>query len=272
MNLARMSLVALVAAACAADDSGTVLEYAPPPGRSVRVETIFEDGATAVRVIATALDGTVAEDAERAPEVMALARAEPAHPCDDDAFTPLEFRVGFALSWSFEARSTTNALEVDAVEAALERGSAAVTRSRNVCDLDDELTALDVYAGRTQLRAGVDSGGGCTIPDGENVVSFGPLPDGVLAIGCTWLAPDGMVTEDDVRLAAHGAWYTSRPEPCDGAFGIESVVAHLRGHTFGLGHVSAASHGNLVMSDTVRGCVAEARLGLGDVLGLREKY
>jgi hypothetical protein len=61
---------------------------------------------------------------------------------------------------------------------------------------------------------------------------------------------------------------------CRGSYDLQSTVTHERGHTFGLGHVSESSHGNLTMSDRSNGpCQSSERsLGRGDVLGLGNKY
>ncbi len=59
-----------------------------------------------------------------------------------------------------------------------------------------------------------------------------------------------------------------------GRYDVESTMTHERGHTFGLGDVSEASHPNLTMSSKSNGpCqTSERTLGKGDAIGLNRKY
>ena len=70
--------------------------------------------------------------------------------------------------------------------------------------------------------------------------------------------------------------WTTRPRPVlvMGRSTTWRALAHERGHTFGLDHVSESTHGNLTMSDRSNGpCQSSERsLGRGDVLGLASKY
>ena len=268
-------VIAFVAAAgCAADEPPQAdwNDYTPPAGRRVRREVIFDDGHTVARTIETTLDGDVLEG-EEVPDDTGLAlRGDARGACEDDAFQILGQKIDTSFAWWFEDASASFWLDADAVEIALNRATEAVTFAQNDCGISDEVMAVALYRGRTARGAAVDSMGSCTLADDESVVSFGPLPDGVLAVSCTFMTASGTVLEDDVRLSPRDDWTLGGHADCAGRFGLAPLVAHLRGHTLGLGHVDHVAHPNLAMADLVPVCQADAMLGRGDVLGLRAKY
>jgi hypothetical protein len=177
------------------------------------------------------------------------------------------------LHWTFRASTTPTYLQADAVEAALRDGTANITRSNNSCDLADSVSASAHYDGRADIGPNILNNGTCGSPDGHNVVTVGALPDDYLAIACTWFS-NGVALEADIRLnRGDYRWYTSKPAGCSGRFDIRSVMTHERGHSFGVGHVSEATHPSLTMSESLEPCDNSARtLGLGDVRALRAIY
>lgn len=273
-KLAGATVIALVAAACAADGPGDAdwSDFTPPAGRRVRKEVIFDDGRTVARTIETTPAGDVLEGEEIPDDTGLALRGEPRGACEDEAFQILGQHIATSFDWWFEDGSASFWLDADAVEIALNRATEAVTFAQNDCGIADEVMAVAQYRGRTGRGAAVDSTGSCMLGDDESVVSFGPLPDGVLAVACTFMTADGTVVEDDVRLSPRDDWTLGGHADCAGRFGLAPVLAHLRGHTLGLGHVDHVVHPNLAMADLVPVCQAEAMLGRGDVLGLRAKY
>jgi len=129
------------------------------------------------------------------------------------------------------------------------------------------------YAGPTDRRAGIDAAGRCTGHDKRNVVSFGPLPEEMLAVACVWRT-DGTIVEADIVISdTAGLFFLVRPDRCVAQWDLEGTLTHEFGHVFGLGHVPNAAHGALTMSDGLPGCSTDARsLGLGDYLALRARY
>lgn len=250
---------------------------APFEGEGVWAEIVFEDGATQTLEVETLIDGRVIllppVEAE-GDAVESSADAASPNPCNDGARNLYNRRWNKTYQWRFNAVSTPDYMNKDAVETRMRRAATNITRSDNNCGLVDNVGAQHSYEGRTTQGVQVTSSAGCTGGNGHNTVAFGDLPSGVLGVACSWFS-NGQMLEADVRLnKADFKWVAEIGTSCSNRWSVEAVMTHEMGHVFGLGHVSEANHGNLTMSTAINApCSnAEASLGLGDVRGLREKY
>jgi hypothetical protein len=257
--------------------------FLPPPGQSVYVESFTTEGSQELEVTRRR-DGTVelghvgdeVEEAQGEPEI-APAASGPGE-CSDRAFDNLDRRVEFPLRWSFNPNTTPDELSSKGALGAIRRGTANIADTHSGCSRGDRVPEDMVYEGRTNARAQVGTGGHCSGNDLKTVVSFGNLPQGSLAVACIITAVDepyNRLKWSDIMInKADHSWTTNPGTRCRGKYDLESTVTHERGHTYGLGHVSESSHGNLTMSERSNGaCQASERsLGRGDVLGLIRKY
>lgn len=193
-------------------------------------------------------------------------------PCTDAAFTLGGWRWTTTFQWSLAARPIPTNLRRKAVARSLVMAVTNMTDAHNDCGRPDQVSAAAVYLGTTDRRPGVTMTGGCGASDGWNVVGFGRLPKGITGLTCVWTIGDRIV-EADVRLNTRFPWATSLAT-CDGEVMVEAVATHEFGHVLGLDHVSERKHGRLTMSPRLDGrCeLAEATLGLGDLLGLEALY
>ncbi|HEY0133220.1 MAG TPA: matrixin family metalloprotease [Nannocystis sp.] len=255
---------------------------APEPGSSVWSEVLLTDGTTQQFMLHTTLAGEVVfeelsdERFPQAPDLTTLPeQAAALGACSDDAYILQGWRWKSALRWSFHAGSTPDELTVDAAEAAITAATASITSARNSCGLADEVDASHEYLGRKHKGANIGASGNCLTSDGDNVVSFGDLPQGVLATACVWFH-DGVATEGDVQLNKQDYTWTTNPgsASCSKRWSVRAVMTHERGHTFGLAHVGESTHGDLTMSPSINGpCQdSESTLGDGDVQGLAAMY
>jgi hypothetical protein len=153
----------------------------------------------------------------------------------------------------------------------------AVSTGANDCGLPADLDLQQRYVGTTTKTANIDSAGHCQSRDRVNVVSFGRLPMGLLAVTCVWWEGGSGRThsvEADIVIDSNaGTFFLNPPPGCLGQWDLESILTHEFGHVFGLGHVSFAEHRTLTMSDSLPDCSTDYRtLGLGDYLTLSGHY
>jgi len=159
------------------------------------------------------------------------------------------------------------------VRDAIRAAGDAVDDGRNDCGFTGGLALSQRYTGETVRDAGVRTDGTCGDRDDRNVVAFGRLDGGLLALTCLWWTR-GRTVEADIRISDAPGTFTLDPTVgCTGSWDLEGTLTHEFGHVFGLGHVSYAEHGELTMSDGLPACSAGFRsLGLGDYRTLLDQY
>ncbi|HYH27589.1 MAG TPA: matrixin family metalloprotease [Actinomycetota bacterium] len=197
--------------------------------------------------------------------------------CVDDAHSLWGWRESNVHGWHLNTSSIPSGLNASSVLEAATAASDTVTTAGNSCGRTDAVAAQAKYMGPTTAGTNIAPSGVCGERDGRSVVGFGPLDNGSLAVACVWYSTTSRpweVLESDVRISSgHFSFFVDRPVGCSNRFDLESILAHERGHTFGLGHVSEKDHGALTMSEKTSPCSTNARtLGLGDVVGLEALY
>jgi hypothetical protein len=242
----------------------------PPEGQGLYMEALYVDGRKAELSVRTGTDGKVAL-VRGTPSLEAADYRGALSACNEGAYTLAGHKWRETYQWYFNAGSTPAELNVGATEDKLRAAASNVTGGQNDCGLTDAISASHNYQGRT--TRGVSCGGS---PDGVNVVGFGDLAQGTLAVTCSWYNPNtNTSTESDIRInKADYTWTLHSEDPdCRGRYGVEAVATHEFGHVFGLGHVSEAAHPALTMSTNIGPCDGSAStLGLGDVRGMRAMY
>lgn len=250
--------------------------FVPTAGEQVQLVGELDDGTSIELTVRTSLDGIPEVIANDLVEPVVLAAGATA-PCQDGAFNLGGHTWTDTYRWRFQASSTPSGNSKDNVELALRHAASAITTSKNDCGLADQVSATHTYLGRTSAAPNIRSDDGvvtCGNTDGNNVSGFGTLPQGFLAVACTWADGNGHALEGDVKFNTRYRWYAlGVPNGCEDRYGVQAVGAHELGHVFGLGHVSESTHPNLTMSTAARACSnAPLSLGLGDVRALRRLY
>jgi hypothetical protein len=199
--------------------------------------------------------------------------------CGQTAFDIRDSRQEHTFTWVMNLDSVPPHLDRGRALAAVRRATATVARARTPCPLvgGDPALPRAIYSGPTGRHANVTSDEECfpaERSDGISVVSFGDLPDDVVAVTCTY-SDRGDIWQSDVLLNDDPGVFTLDPlDACADSYDLQAVMTHERGHSFGLGHVPETTGADeLTMSSFMGRCDASARtLGAGDVLGLRQIY
>jgi hypothetical protein len=193
--------------------------------------------------------------------------------CDDDAYSTIAAPWTKTLKWYFKSSSTPSGLGANATLNVLKASFKNMTDAHNDCGLPDNVSATAAYQGTTTYAPNVTKRGYCGRADGRNVIGFGSLPSGVLAVTCIWTGAGDHIKEADMRINTNMNWEL-RPANCFYEELLEPTATHEIGHMFGMGHVGERKHGRLTMSTTSDGpCSnAESSLGWGDVRGMHHLY
>jgi len=247
----------------------------PEPGTGVATNILHDDGTAAELRLETTDDGQVmrffdGEVVHHTDDIIASGSPE----CTVGAYSTMGYRWTKKLRWRLSFGSIPSGYNRSDVLGAFRRANTNITHQHNHCGYSDQVSATAEYLGSTSRLAGISSRGSCVSNDGQNVVSFGSLPSGTLAVTCTWYS-GGRALSSDMKVNRGYAWYTGSAPPagCSRRFSLRAVATHERGHTFGLGHVSESRYPYMTMSTAVAPCTSSASsLGWGDIRGLRRLY
>lgn len=180
--------------------------------------------------------------------------------CDDPAFVPLGVKwsaEAIPVMWHFNLRSVPERLSDHATTRALRKAHQVWPRLRTDCDDDD---ANDFHFGFKGF-----SGRRAAKRDGFNLIDFGKLGGGALALNYTWYRGTEII-EVDLRLNKFDYPWTNRPGGKNG-YQVINVATHELGHQLGLDDLSKPHTALTMYGRTARGEIKKVTLGKGDIKG-----
>ena len=238
----------------------------PEDGTTLQVHADFPDDAPLVvgdlafhsLTADVAPDGTIVMRSATPAQAATAPPAARLDECADPAYEPTgpQWRSSdMPVEWRFRRASVPDGLGTFRSQYALQSAHQVWSRARTNCTAPAEVSLGFRFGGDSRRKVGYD---------GVNLVDFGPLGGGALAMSYTWFEGT-RILEVDLRLNRGYGW-TNRPGGKN-RFQVGNVAAHEIGHQLGLDDL-ADPHGALTMFGRIsRGETAKMTLGRGDLRG-----
>jgi hypothetical protein len=179
--------------------------------------------------------------------------------CDDPTFIPtgVTWNVdSMPILWRFDRRSTPAGLKAEKTLLTVRSAHRVWPQAQSVCADRDHYSFGYNYLGHTAKNPKYDE---------TNIVDFGDLGQGALAVNSTWYTSTNKIVEVDLRLNKVDYNWTN----VEGLkmYQVRNVVAHELGHQIGLDDLESP-HDDLTMFGLIgKGELNKVTLGRGDLKG-----
>lgn len=238
---------------------------APPQGIGLEIHVDFPAenplaiGGVAFNALTAVINPDRSVDMQSAIAAESATGATQTEECKDPAFLPTGRSWSAAdmpVKWRFRRGTTPTGNGLYRTQGALRNAHSVWPLARSLCSDQDQIDFAYEFAGVT----------GKTVKyDGTNIVEFGPLGSGALAINYTWFSGT-RILETDLRFNKTDYRWTARPGG-KRKYQVVNVAAHELGHQLGLDDLGDP-HGGLTMFGRIsRGEVKKTTLGSGDLRG-----
>jgi hypothetical protein len=254
----------------------------PKPGHIVEIYSEFADGTSDSLVVETTEDGQVLINPDPPTQRVATTSSTLRGGTGEcaDGYTAYDSQSKWTgpMDWWFNSPSLPSSLTLSAVTDDLRSGTRDVTQENNNCGRADNMSGSANWQGTNSNGVNISTDNQCLSDDGVSEVSFGTLPNNIVASTCNWdvagMAPHR--TESDIKLNKQDYDWTTGY--CGGQFSsahyVEGIMAHERGHTFNAKDFPTG-HPNMTMGGANSQCPGadeKQTLGLGDMLSLEARY
>lgn len=179
--------------------------------------------------------------------------------CDDPAFVPTGVVWGkdaMPILWRFDRRSTPEEIKPEKTVLTVRSGHRVWPQAQSKCADKDHYSFAYNYLGHTAKNPKYD---------GTNIVDFGDLGQGALAVNSTWYTGANKIVEVDLRLNKSDYAWTNLQGV--NRYQVRNVVAHELGHQVGLDDLGAPHNGLTMFGQIGRGELNKVTLGRGDLRG-----
>lgn len=238
----------------------------PPDGVTLQLHADFpaEAPLDVAGTAFTSLTADVASDGgvtmlSATPAAAGSAPGTHVEECTDPTFVPTGprwYAGDLPVEWRFRRGSVPDGLGRFRSQYSLQAAHQVWARAKTVCKSSADVSLRFAFAGSSVRKAGYD---------GVNLVDFGHLGAGALAMSYTWYQ-GGHILEADLRLNRHDYRWTNRPGGKN-RYQVANVGAHEIGHQVGLDDLSDP-HGALTMFGRISlGETSKTTLGRGDLRG-----
>lgn len=238
---------------------------APPPGVALEVHMDFpaenplELGGVAFNALTAVINPDHSVDMQSAVAAEGASGAPEAQECQDPTFLPTGRSWDAAdmpVEWRFRRASTPVKNSVYWTQLAVIDAHRVWPEPRSRCTEKANIGFSYEFAGRTTKTVKYD---------GKNIVEFGRLGSGALAINYTWFSGT-RILETDLRLNRYDYGWTNRPGG-QKKYQVVNVTSHELGHQIGLDDLGDPHSGLTMFGRISRGEMKKTTLGSGDLRG-----
>lgn len=238
----------------------------PPEGVTLQLHADFpaESPLTVDGLAVTSLTADVTSDGgvtmlSATPATAGSSTVAGIDECTDPTFTPTGprwYAGDLPVEWRFRRGSVPDGVGRFRSQYSLQRAHQVWSRAETDCKSKDDVSLQFRFGGDSKRKVAYD---------GVNLVDFGHLGAGSLAMNYTWFQ-GGHILEVDLRLNRHDYRWTNRPGGKN-RYQVANVAAHEIGHQVGLDDLGDP-HGALTMFGRMsKGEMSNMTLGRGDLKG-----